>query len=165
VRRLALIAFLLAACGPKVHMDESPFEQDDPRAGDAIDEPKQKTYAELPEAPPGELLREGTISRAALTPILAAGPGPLLAHFEVSAELDDGNRFLGWRLVAFDPKHRDFDGVDLVPGDILVALNGVALSKPKDLQDVWDGLAAAPAIVADIQRGDSRFQLRWTITN
>jgi hypothetical protein len=164
VRGLGCIVFVLAAaCGPKVHMDDSPFEEDDPKAGAAIDEPRAPTYEELPEAPPGVTAREGSIDRAALIAVLDAGPGPLLSHFEVAAETD-GERFEGWRLVAFDPKHRDFEGVDLVPGDVLVALNGAAIARPDELQTIWDGMRTADVITADIRRGATRFQLRWTVT-
>ena len=147
-------------------MDEPFVEEDDPRAGAAIDEPAQIRYEELPEAEPpaGPVVREGTIARSTLIPILDAGPGPILSHVEVSAEVEN-DQFYGWRLVAFDPKHRDFDGVDLVPGDVLVALNGVVLSKPQELQTVWDGLRTADSIVADIRRAGTRFQLVWTITD
>jgi hypothetical protein len=165
MRRLWLV-LVLAACGPKVNPEEPFVEEDDPRAGASIDEPREVRWEELPEAPPpeGPLLREGTIARASLIPVLDQGPGPILSHMEVSAELD-GDRFLGWRLVAFDPKHRDFDGIDLAPGDVLVALNGVVLSKPNELQAVWDDLRTADAIVADMRRAGTRFQLKWTITD
>ena len=68
-------------------------------------------------------------------------------------------------LVAIDPKHRGFDGVDLRPDDVLVALNGRAISRPDELQQVWEGLRAADAVVADLRRGPGKLQLRWTVTD
>jgi hypothetical protein len=162
MRWTSLVLILAAACGPKVSTDPSPYEEDDPAAGAPVEE-TAPTWEELPVAEAGPGAREGTIERAALDKVLDAGPGATLRHFEVAA-VHDGNRFLGWRLVAVDPKHRGFDGVDLVPGDILVALNGRSVSRPDELQAVWDGLRTADAIVADLRRGEARFSLRWVIT-
>jgi hypothetical protein len=159
--RRALLCLLLAACGPKVSTDPSPYEQDDPAAGAPIEE-KEPTWDELPVAEAGPGAREGTIERAKVDAVLDAGPGAMLRHFEVAAE-HDGERFLGWRLVAVDPKHRGFDGIDLLPGDILVALNGRAVARPDELQAVWDSLRTASEIVADLRRGEARFSLRWAI--
>jgi hypothetical protein len=162
MRTLAL-AFLLAACAPKVHPEMSPFDEDDPRAGEPVKE-KRPTWDELPIAPPATPgAREGTIERAALIATLDAGPGKLLEQFEVTAELE-GERFVGWRLVAVDPGVHTFDGIDLVPGDVLVAINGRSIARPDELQAVWDQLRTAPEIVADVKRGDGKLQLRWTVT-
>jgi len=161
MRRLAL-ALLLAGCAPKVHPEASPFENDDPRAGAPVEKEPPPTWEELPVAPPAPGVREGTIARAALNATLDAGPGALLRHLEVAAVLD-GNRFVGWRLIALDPDDHSFDGVDLVPGDVLVAINGRSIAKPDELQAVWDLLRTAPAIVADLRRGDGKLQLHWTV--
>lgn len=150
-----------AACGPKVSTEPFPYEQDDPAAGAPPAEPAP-TYDELPVAPPGPGARAGTVERAALVAVLDQGPAAILRHVEVAAELD-GDRFLGWRLVAIDPGHHPFAGVDLVPGDVLVALNGRVLSRPDELQAVWDGLRGADAIVADLRRDGGKVQLRWEI--
>lgn len=157
-----LVLLLAAGCGPKVSTDPSPYEEDDPAAGAPI-ENKQPTWEELPVVEAGPGVREGTIERAALVTVLDAGPGAVLRHFEVAAE-HDGQRFLGWRLVAVDPRHRGFDGIDLQPGDVLVALNGRSVSRPDELQAVWDSLRTADAIVVDLRRGEGRLQLRWAIT-
>lgn len=159
--RWTLPLLFVAACGPKVSTDPSPYEQDDPAAGAPAAE-KAPTWEDLPVAEAGPGAREGTIERAKLDAILDAGPGATLRHFEVAAE-HDGNRFLGWRLVAVDPKHRGFDGIDLLPGDVLVALNGRSVSRPDELQAVWDSLRTADAIVADLKRGEAKFSLRWAI--
>jgi hypothetical protein len=161
MRWTLLVLILAAACGPKVTTDPSPYEEDDPAAGAPV-ENAQPTWEELPVAEVGPGAREGTIERAKLDAILDAGPGAVLRHFEVAAE-HVGNRFLGWRLVAVDPKHRGFDGVDLLPGDVLVALNGRSVSRPDELQAVWDSLRTADAIIADLRRGEARFSLRWAI--
>jgi type II secretory pathway component PulC len=77
----------------------------------------------------------------------------------------DGERFLGWRLTSIDPEHHGFDGVDLRPDDVLVALNGRSISRPDQLQQVWDELRGAAAVVADLKRGEAKLQLRWVVTD
>lgn len=160
MRLPALLVVLAAACGPKVNVEPSPYEEDDPRA--SAEAPRPPTWDELPVAPATPAAREGTMTRAALNAVLDAGPGALLATFEVAAELE-GKRFVGWRLVALDPDHHAFDGVDLQPGDILVAVNGHAIARPDQLQKLWDSLRTAPVLVADLRRGEGKLQLRWTI--
>ena len=126
--RLGLIAlFLLAACRPKVD-PQSPFEEDDPRAGESIEEQAPPTYEELPVAPVRAGVREGSIARDTLLAALDAGPGPILGRVEVTAE-HEGDRFLGWRLIAVDPEAPPFPGVDLVPGDVLIAINGRSIAR------------------------------------
>jgi hypothetical protein len=158
-----VLVLALFGCAPKVHVASTPFEEDDPRAGPPKEAPKPR-WEELPEAPVAEGAREGTMTRAALHAVLDAGPGALLRHVEVAAELE-GERFLGWRLVAIDPQHRGFDGVDLRPDDILVALNGRPLSRPDELAALWDQLRGADVVVADLRRGPGKLQLRWTVTD
>src|SRR5262245_32875474 len=117
MRLLCVLGLLgLAACGPKVVMEPSPFEEDDPRAGDPAPRAEEPTWEQLPEAAPGPGSRTGTVARADLQAVLAAGPGELLRSFEVTSELD-GERFVGWRLVRFLGERR-FPGVDLVVGDV-----------------------------------------------
>ena len=53
--------------------------------------------------------------------------------------------------------------VDVEPGDILLAVNGLSVSRPDQLMVVWDGLRTANQLVCDLRRGDSRLQLRFAI--
>ncbi len=160
-RALLAVGFL-AACGPKVDMQSSPFEEDDPRAGEPI-ENTEPTYEELPAAPMVKGARAGTIARTELLAALDQGPGVILGRVEVAAE-HDGDRFRGWRVVAFDPDRPPFPGVDLVPGDVLIALNGRSIARPNELEAVWEVLRTAEAVVADLERDGGKFQLRWTVT-
>ena len=159
--RALLVVGMLAGCGPKVNPGW--FEEDDPRAGGATVENEAPTYDELPVAPVIAGVRAGTIAREELNAALDAGPGPILGRVEVTAE-HDGDRFLGWRLVAVDPDAPPFPGVDLVPGDVLIAINGRSIARPDELDRVWTELRSAEAIVADLERDGGRFQLRWAVT-
>ncbi|MCA9673465.1 MAG: hypothetical protein H6709_02780 [Kofleriaceae bacterium] len=161
--RAVLFVLLLAGCGPKVHLEPSPFDVDDPRAAPATTT-AAPTFDELPVVPSGPGVREGEIDRTTLTAVLDAGPGELLRHLDVTAELD-GQRFTGWRLVALDPAFQRFAGVDLQPGDVLIAINGRSISRPDELQAVWDGLRTASALICDLRRGDGRLRLQFAIVD
>ena len=161
---------LVAACAPRVD-PRSPFDEDDPRARSAsgaaptrvaepstVDDPVDSG----PIAIPGTGARTGLVARVDLQPLLDAGPGPFLRWFDVEAESTGGN-FGGWRLVRILPEGRVLTALDLMPGDVLLAVNGRALIKPADLSELWAELYSADRIVADLRRGDARFQLEFAI--
>jgi hypothetical protein len=161
MRAVLLTAAVLAACGPKVSVSPSPFEEDDPRAGVPVQRNQFLGWEERREAPAGPGARTGTITRAALVAVLDQSPGLFMRNFEVST-LMDGNRFVGWQFV----QHRGgaaLRGLDLVYGDVLVAINGFPLSRPDQAWTMWQSLRTADRIVADILRGDEKFQLVFAI--
>ena len=166
MRRLAVVpALLLLACGPKVQ----------PKSTAAFDEdlPKQETVggdgevaiaesAPRPVAAPGKGLRSGTIARDKLIAVLDAGPGMFLRQMELAPKLS-GERFVGWELVQVIDKAGPLHDVDLVPGDVLLAVNGKPLSRPDQLQTVWDSLRTSNQLSAQLWRGQAQFQLEFTI--
>jgi S1-C subfamily serine protease len=113
-------------------------------------------------APPGKGLRAGTIGRARLLAVLDAGPGSFLRQLEVAPRLT-GETFVGWQLVQLIDRGGPLHDVDLVPGDVLLAINGKPLSRPEQLQTVWDSLRTANEVVAQMWRGDQKLELRFTI--
>lgn len=162
--RVLLLACALAACGPKVTPNLSPFDEDDPRAGtpEQRPEPQVITWETRPEAPVGKGLRGGVIDRTKLLAVLDAGPGTFLRQFEVTSELD-GDSFVGWKLVQLLDQTSALHDLDLVQGDVLVALNGSPLSRPDQLMTAWDALRTADKLVCDLLRGPMKFQLVFTI--
>ena len=103
--------------------------------------------------------REGTIARADLDRVLDAGPGRFLARVEVKARSSEG-RFTGWEVVRSPWAH-----VDLQPGDVVVRVNGRSLEHPLELKLLWEDLRRAPVLEAQVERGEERFALRFTITS
>ena len=177
------LALALAACAATVD-PRSPFDEDDPRAlredheRDAANQAAGgRAHAERAGAPvaveaagpgvpvpvPGEGARSGALTRDELRPYLDAGPAAFLAWFETEAATTEG-RFTGWRLVKVLPAGGALAGLDLVPGDVLVAVNGRALQRPDELAELWTTLYGAGAIVAELRRGAERFTLRYTIS-
>ncbi len=157
---LALLASLtLAACGPKVAPPPPSFDEDLGAPDRAAADP---TPLERPTAPPGKGLRTGTITRAQLVAVLDAGPGAFLRQLEVAPKLA-GERFLGWQLVQLLDQQSPLYDVDVVPGDVLLAVNGSPLSRPDQLQVVWDGLRTANRVSAELWRGDAKLTLDFAV--
>ena len=75
----------------------------------------------------------------------------------------DGERFVGWQLVQLVDRTGPLGVVDVVPGDVLLAVNGKPLSRPDQLQTVWDSLRTANTITAQLWRGNAKFELAYTI--
>ncbi len=159
MRAFAMVV-LLAACGPK-HAEE-PLTFDEDLGAETTATPTEAPPAERPVAPPGKGLRSGTIQRAALVKVLDAGPGEFLRHMEVAPK-HQGERFLGWQLVQILDQQNPLVDVDLVPGDVLLAVNGVSISRPDQLQTVWDALRTANRVQADLWRGDTKLSLEFAV--
>ncbi len=156
------ILVFVGACGPKVSMKPLTFDED---LGNETQVPKDPLT--IPEeqravAPVGKGLRTGTIPRDRLNAVLDAGPGQFLRQVEVTARLV-GDRFVGWQLVELVDRSGPLVDVDVVPGDVLLAINGKPLSRPDQLQTIWDSLRTANAVQAQMWRGDAKFTLDFTI--
>jgi type II secretory pathway component PulC len=161
--RAVLLAIALAACGPKVappppaaDLDLEPRRVADVPPGDPL------LAAERPVAPPGKGLRTGTIARDRLVAVLDAGPPSFLRQLEVTPKMS-GDRFVGWELVQLVDRGSPLYDVDVVPGDVLLSVNGQPLSRPDQLQLVWDSLRGANALTAQLWRGDAKLELAFAI--
>ena len=156
----ALLCVVLFACGPKVS-PKATYDEDLGRRANAA-EPTPPPVIARPEAPPGKGLRSGTIERARLVAVLDGGPGAFLRQLEVTPHLD-GQRFVGWQLVQLLDRAGPLVDVDIVPGDVLLAVNGKPLSRPDQLQAVWDSLRGANQLVAELWRGNAKLRLEFAI--
>ncbi|MEO8549251.1 MAG: hypothetical protein ABI678_04740 [Kofleriaceae bacterium] len=160
--RALLFALALCACGPKVD-PKGPLDED---LGDkttvANTEAAPAPTEQRPEAPTGKGERTGTIARAKLLAVLDGGPGAFLRQVEVTPRMD-GQRFVGWQLVQLVDHAGPLVDVDVAPGDVLLAVNGKPLSRPDQLQSVWDGLRSANTITAQLWRGNAKFELQFAI--
>jgi type II secretory pathway component PulC len=161
--RAALLILAASACGPRVSTTPRAFEDDlevrEPTAATAPAAPGEEPRR---VAPRGKGLRTGTIARARLVAVLDAGPGTFLRQLEVTPRLA-GDRFVGWELVQLLDKTGPLHDVDVVPGDVLRAVNGQALARPEQLQQLWDSLRTANQLTAQVSRGDQTLELRFTI--
>lgn len=94
--------------------------------------------------------------------MLDAGPGTFLRQLEVAPRLL-GDRFVGWQLVQLLDRQGPLHDVDLVPGDVLLAINGKPLSRPDELQTLWDSLRTANEVTVQMSRGDQKLEMHFTI--
>jgi S1-C subfamily serine protease len=158
--RLAFALVLATACGPKVSTQPVAFDEDlGPRPQAAPAAPVQTVR---PEAPPGKGLRNGVIARDRLVKVLDAGAGQFLRQVEVTPRMT-GERFVGWQLVQLIDRHGPLIDIDLLPGDVLLAVNGQPLARPDQLQALWDSLRTANTVTAQLWRGDAKFSLEFTV--
>lgn len=160
--RRALLCLALVACGPKADPRQPTFDED---LGAGVEKPAAAAPAPAPERPvaaPGKGLRTGTIERARLVAVLDSGPGAFLRQLEVTPRMD-GDRFVGWQLVQLIDRTGPLNDIDVAPGDVLLAVNGQPLSRPDQLQAVWDSLRTANELDADLWRGDAKLRLSFAI--
>lgn len=171
MRAASLAAGLLVAvlapglgCGPRAASGPRPVDRDlDERAEPAAAvQPAPAQEDRRPVAPPGKGLRTGTIARAQLVAVLDAGPGTFLRQLEVAPRLS-GDRFVGWQLVQLIDRTGPLHDVDLAPGDVLLAINGQSVSRPEQLQTLWDSLRSANEVTAQLWRGDQKLELRFAV--
>jgi type II secretory pathway component PulC len=163
---LSMVFFPWAACAPKVTMAPS-FDEDLAHAqvaGPHTDAPApaNAVNAPRPVAVPGKGLRTGTIPRDRLIAVLDAGPGTFLRQIEVMPK-KDGERFVGWELVQLIDRLSPLVDIDVVPGDVLLAINGKPISRPDQLQTVWDSLRTANEVTAQLWRGNAQLTLAFAI--
>ena len=162
MRALVCVA-VLAACGPKVDPKKPGVDEDLPAQPVANEANATAPAAPpRPEAPVGKGVRSGTIERAHLIAVLDQGPGEFLRQLEVTPHME-GERFVGWQLVQLIDHQSPLAQLDVVPGDVLLAVNGKPLSRPDQLQQVWDSLRTANEVIADLWRGNGKLQIRFAI--
>jgi S1-C subfamily serine protease len=165
---LALLACLVG-CGPKVDPQNPSFDDDlggkrelQPAATTEAAAPVPVPVADRPLAPSGKGVRSGTIERARLIAVLDSGPGAFLRQLEVTPRMD-GERFVGWQLVQLIDRTGPLVDVDVAPGDVLLAINGKPISRPDQLETVWESLRTANELDADLWRGKDKLRLSFTI--
>ena len=138
------LGVVLAGCGGAV-------------ASSAPVETAASVEEEAPVAPPRS---EGTIARAELDAVLEQGLGRFLGRVTTEAHLE-GGRFVGHRLVEL--RSELFAGVDLLPGDTLVEVNGMPVERPEQALRAWEALRVASELTLDILREGEARQLRYAI--
>jgi len=157
----ALLAVAVSACGPKVAPTGTAFDEDLPKER-TTETTAVVEEAPRPEAPPETGWRGGTRVRGRLVAGLDGGPGNFLRQLEVTPHRN-GRRFVGWQLVQLLDHTGPLHDVDVVPGDVLLAVNGKPLSRPDQLQTVWDSLRTANELRAQLWRGDAKLELAFAI--
>jgi general secretion pathway protein C len=126
VRRVFLVGLFLAGCG-----------------GGAATATQPHTAAAA-KAPARSKVPKGAVSRAELLATVNAGLGRFLQRVDVEPSLDAG-QFRGFRIVALHPPGY-WQGVDLQPGDVVTALNGMPIETEMQAYDAFQSLKRADAV-------------------
>lgn len=155
--RAAVSVTLLGAiaCGPKVQIETSPFDED-------LDRPRR---AQVPaEAAPGpsanHLADQGPFTRSALLAHLDQGPGALLAALDLQAVVHN-DQFVGWRVRSVDPSHPAARA--LAVDDVVTSVNGMAIGKPDEFMALWTALRNASTLDIALLRQQHPLTLRYPI--
>ncbi|MEM1415781.1 MAG: hypothetical protein AAGH15_12815 [Myxococcota bacterium] len=125
--------------------------------------PAESAGAPAPEVEaPVALVRDGTIARAELLPVLDAGLGHFLRGVRVEPSRRDG-AFEGFRLTHLYPDDPRFQAIDLRPGDVVLRINERPIERPEQALVVWEELRVVSQLVVDYRRGDEERSLRFAI--
>ena len=161
MRALALaLGIHLAACAERTPPPDEPLVDldDAERTEPASPAPAPSAQGGTAKSAPALARRRtGEIQRAELERVLQAGPGRLLARVQVKANVT-GKRFNGWEVVRIP-----WPAVDLVAGDVILAVNGRTLEHPLELKVLWDDLRKANAIAVEVDRKGEKFALTFDI--
>lgn len=117
----------------------------DPKMPAPTSEQEQATAPAVEEAP----LPKGSIARSYVDHVLRQGPGWLLDKVPVE-EVVTGGKFIGWRVRELPA---DWSSGELQPGDVVTALNGMAVETPNEFWAAWSSVAAASSLKVAFLRG------------
>ena len=172
--RVVVAGLLLGACAGAPGRPDYPLisEDDDPAAraagigqeGAAARPPAARPASPAPPRTRGPLARSGSIRREELDAVLDAGPGAFLRGVQVDAQIVE-RRLRGWRIRTFWPDDARFARVDLLPGDVVLSINGRLVVRPEHLQRVWDSLREATTLVVEVDRDGAVYRLEYTIVD
>jgi len=131
-----------------------------PALGPAV--PAAATGAKLGSPPP---LPGGALARSAVHAAIANGLGVFLQRVDIDDQpVMTGGKFHGFRIAGLrDP---DFwAGVDLKPGDVVTAVNGMPIERPEQAQSALESLEAAKELHVAYERDGQPHELVYAIVD
>lgn len=154
---MLLIVLAAGACASKPTRVESP-------TSDVAPLPQRALPTELGSGP--RSVRQGSVPREAVVRVLNEGPAMFLRAHDV-APVADGPTLVGWRLMRFFPTREasPLSDLDVLPGDVLLSVNGIFVERPEHLMAVWQALYTAPEIRAVLARNLERIELHYQIVD
>ena len=115
-----------------------------------------------PADPFDDLLPAGQIAAEVIARFHKAGPHTLLRALETEPARLNG-KLLGHRIVSLAPDAAFLRRAQLLPGDIITAVNGASLLTPDEFMKTWSSLPALAAIELNLLRGSESITKRWVI--
>lgn len=136
----------VGACGPSYPESEYPSA---PPAGVAA------SPDDFAPAPPGALWRRD------VDDVLDAGLGKFLQRAELRPQVHEGT-FVGFRVLELRPPAW-WQGVDLVPGDVITRVNGMPIEQPTDAHAAFESLRKSDKLVVSYLRAGEPHELTYSI--
>jgi S1-C subfamily serine protease len=136
----------VVACGPSYPESEYPTA---PPAGVSA------SADDFAPAPPGALWRRD------VDEVVDAGLGKFLQRAELRAQLHEGT-FVGFRVLELRPPAW-WQGVDLVPGDVITQVNGMPIEQPTEAHAAFESLRKSDKLVVSYLRDGAARELSYSI--
>jgi hypothetical protein len=152
---------LLSCAGAPVHEAPQP-----PGTSPAIDAPPPEHHGRSSGARTAPLEDPNAplfVPRAALDRVLAAGPGRLLQQVPIEPVFAPGHKFAGFRILSVfgdDPRVLRFG---VLPGDVLLAVNGHRIVTPGDLMTAFQKLHGADQLEVSVLRSTTARTFRFPV--
>lgn len=163
-RGLAVLALLVACSGAQEREELQPPGTSptplEPQARDRTHHARASGARPMPaEDGNGSLY----VPRASLDRVLAAGPGRLLQDVPIEPVFAAGHKFAGFRIVSLfrdDPRVLRFG---ILPGDVLLAVNGQRIVTPGDLMAAFDHMHRADQLEVSVLRAGTAKTFRFPV--
>jgi general secretion pathway protein C len=136
-------------------------------------DPAQRVVAEAPPAPAASATAPvaggdadiHALKRSAIREAVSQGLGAFLQHLELYGQpVRVDGKFHGFRIaVLHDAKF--WNGVDLKPGDVVTAVNGLPIERPGQAQSAFDSLEAARELRVSYERDGKPRELVYPIVD
>lgn len=107
-----------------------------------------------PVAPPAvctSFARPGVLKRSVLNRTVDHGLGHWLGGVVVDPDVQQ-RRFRGWIIRSLYPDDPCYRQIDLLPGDVVIRVNGKSIERPEQADAVFNGLRTAPSLVVELIR-------------
>ncbi len=130
---------------------------DEPIHTAAVSEPASKPSLAAPARPPGVLYRDD------VNHTVDEGLGYFLQRVTVEPEVI-GGKFQGFRVVDLRPAEY-WTSVDLMPGDVVTAVNGLPIERDIDAYQAFQGLRTASELRVTLYRGGAKRELSFAIVD
>jgi hypothetical protein len=148
---------VIASCGGSQAAPSGPGrERESPvTSPDAGSAPRASADAPLP-ARPGRLWRRDVVAA------LSHGFGDFLSRLQVEPALK-GGKFQGWRIVKLQAGDPLWQGSDLLPGDVVTAVNERPIERPEQAFAAFQSLAVAKELRVTYERAGARREIVYPI--
>lgn len=120
--------------------------------------------AEQLAAPPIETVQAPLthVERAKVDAAVAGGVGRFIQGFDMIEELDEYDRFVGWKIGKIHDRSR-FEGLGIGTGDVITSINGLPLERPAHAYEALMSLKTAQSIDVEYLRGGRVMRLSLPI--